>query len=83
VPRSAPKVRAFCKNLLRKKMAPQNSRAKVCGVEAPREGRRTFSVGQRGRFDHCIDFVVQNHLPPHQTNATNFVLVLISSPYSH
>jgi len=38
VPRSAPKVRAFCKNLLRKKMAPQNSRAKVCGVEAPQGG---------------------------------------------
>jgi hypothetical protein len=35
VPRSAPKVRAFCKNLLRKKKAPRRSRAKVCGVEAP------------------------------------------------
>jgi hypothetical protein len=76
---SAPKVRAFCK-----KMAPQNSRAKVCGVEAPQGGGGEHLVlGKNREVRSLHTFCVQNHLPPHQTNATNFVLALIGLSLPH
>jgi hypothetical protein len=62
---------------------PAKKQGQVYWMEAPKGRERRISVGQEGKVRLLCKFPVQNHLHPHQTNATNFVLVLIglSLPY--
>jgi hypothetical protein len=85
---SAPKVRSFRKNLLRKKMAPPRSRASRWMGLPQRKSRREATalvLDRRPRVRPLRKFPVQSCLPPQLMNATNFAAVpdrLFSFPQS-
>jgi hypothetical protein len=80
VPRSAPKVRSFRKNLLRKKMAPPRTAGpRSVGWKLPRGGSERLVLGKNRKVRRLRKFPVQNDLPHDRINATNFVLALVVS----